>query len=185
MSAQPRKTIPVTITHLEMHARPERPRMALPSLPGKTVSLMRAKDPTADFYRFLYGSVGRPWHWYERLQLNDQDLLALVRHPAVEISVLYVDGVPAGYFELDAAQAGEIELKYFGLMPEFIGLKLGPWLLDTAINTAWDKGPKRVWVHTCTLDHPKALATYQKAGFAPFAQERHEITDPTQFPDSV
>ncbi|MFD2263070.1 GNAT family N-acetyltransferase [Lacibacterium aquatile] len=178
MSAALRKMIPVTITHLEMHARPERARLPLPGLAGKAISLMRAKEPTADFYRFLYGSVGKPWHWYERLRLDDEQLLALVRHPDVEISVVYVDGVPAGFFELDAEQKGEVELKYFGLMPEFIGLKLGPWLLDTAIHTAWDKSPKRVWVHTCTLDHPKALATYQKAGFQPFAQEHHEIADP-------
>lgn len=184
MSAQARKTIPVTITHLEMHGRPERARMPVPSI-QRAISVMRAKKPTLDFYRFLYGSVGKPWHWYERLQMSDATLAEILDNPAVEVTVLYVDGVPAGYFELDGSQKGEIELKYFGLMPEFIGLRLGPWLLDTAIHAAWDNGPGRVWVHTCTLDHPKALATYQKAGFAPFAQEHHEITDPSQFPDSV
>lgn len=169
--------IDVRITHLEMLAPPSAPVPPQPILPQPLV-LMAARNPTLAFYRFLYGSVGDPWLWYERRLMPDTELTAILTDPAVEVTVAYVGGVPAGYFELDARQPGEVELAYFGLIPAFIGLKLGPYLLDCAVRKAWAKGPKRVWVHTCSLDHPKALALYQRAGFVRFAEESHRIPNP-------
>lgn len=171
------ETLPVVITHLEMHSRPERPRQPAPAL-GRPMLIMRARQATPDFYRFLYNAVGSPWNWYERNLLSDGALTNIIHNPAVQVQVLYVDGVPAGYFELDARTEGEVELVYFGLMPSFIGLKLGPWFLDCAVFAAWDLRPRRIWVHTCSLDHPRALSLYQRSGFIPFAQERHEIPNP-------
>jgi GNAT superfamily N-acetyltransferase len=92
--------------------------------------------------------------------------------------VLYVDGVPAGYAELDRRKQEEVELAYFGLVPEFIGRKLGPFLLNWAVDTAWFGKPKRLWVNTNNLDHPKALQIYQKAGFVPYRQETQTIPNP-------
>jgi GNAT superfamily N-acetyltransferase len=88
-----------------------------------------------------------------------------------------VEGVPAGYAELDGRVEGEIELAYFGLVPDFIGQRLGPWLLDWAVRRAWI-GARRVWVHTCTLDHPGALAMYERAGFVRFKTEVEIADDP-------
>ena len=79
--------------------------------------------------------------------------------------VLHVRGVPAGYVELDRRVEQEVEIAYFGLVPEYIGRGLGPALLDRALERAWSYGPRRVWLHTCSLDHPKALAVYRRAGF--------------------
>ena len=71
-----------------------------------------------------------------------------------------------------------IELAYFGLMPEFIGKGLGKFFLNAMIDRAWAHKPKRVWLHTCTLDHPQALAVYQRAGFTPYKQEVKIFDDP-------
>jgi GNAT superfamily N-acetyltransferase len=165
-----------TITYLEMHARPSLPKIAPPS--HLTVALMRCHRPIVAFYRFLYNTVGGPWLWWERRAWTDAQIAAVVQDEAVEIYVLYVDGQPAGFAELDRRQGDEIELAYFGLMPEFIGQRLGPYLLSSAIDIAWSHQPKRLWVNTNTLDHPKALPLYQRMGFVPYRQERKVIDDP-------
>ncbi len=170
-------TIEVTTTSLEMLERPTRPLAPLPG--GKRrLSLIRAKNPPVDFYRYLYNTVGGPWSWYERNLLSDEKLAAIVHDEKVEIYVLYIEGAPAGYAELDFRDPPDVELAYFGLMPDFIGQGFGAYLLDWTIDTAWTREPKRLWVHTCTLDHPAALAFYQKAGFMPFEQKTETIPDP-------
>ena len=165
----------VTIVYLEMWARPE---VAARPLPRPDVTVMRAEQPTLSFYRYLYERVGEPWLWYERRVMTDDRLAAIVQDPAVEVQVLHVGGVPAGYAELDCRTSGEIELAYFGLMTEFIGQGLGAWFLAWTVARAWSRDPRRVWVHTCSLDHPRALATYLAAGFDEYARERVRIADP-------
>jgi GNAT superfamily N-acetyltransferase len=172
---RPDGLIEVTVTHLEMLAPPASPPLAPPR---DGLLLLRAEKPTVAFYRFLYNTVGEPWLWGDRRRMSDEALAAIVQHPAVEVTVLYVDGVPAGYFELDARVEGEVELAYFGLMPERVGQKLGPFLLDQAVRRAWERGPRRLWVHTCSLDHPAALPAYERAGFRPFKRENLVGEDP-------
>ena len=89
----------------------------------------------------------------------------------MEVFVLHVRGVPAGYVELDRRIEDEVEIAYFGLVPDFIGRGLGPALLGWALERAWSCGPRRVWLHTCSLDHPKALAVYRRAGFEVYDRE--------------
>jgi GNAT superfamily N-acetyltransferase len=151
-----------TVTYLEML---ERPVGAAPPAPGEGLTVVRAVQPTVSFYKFLYGCVGAPWHWVDRFKLADEQLASIVQHPEVEIDVLYVEGVPAGYIELDCRRMPDIEVAYFGIMPEFIGRRLGPFLLRFGLDSAWARGPRRVWLHTCNLDHPRALDTYLRAGF--------------------
>jgi GNAT superfamily N-acetyltransferase len=167
----------VTITYLEMLEQPARGPARPPRLTEK-IALMRAERPTVGFYRYLYNAVGEPWLWYERNQLSDEALTAIIQDEQVEVCVLYYAGTPAGYAELDLRQEGETELAYFGLIPDYIGLGLGSYLLDWAIDTAWSRNPRRLWVNTCTLDHPAALPVYQKAGFMPCNQETIRIKDP-------
>lgn len=167
----------VTITYLEMLEQPARGPARPPRLTEK-IALMRAERPTVSFYRYLYNAVGDPWVWYERNQLSDEALATIVQDEKVEICVLYYGGTPAGYAELDFRHESEVELAYFGLIPDFIGLGLGSYLLDWAIDTAWSRSPRRLWVNTCTLDHPAALPVYQKAGFMPCDQETIRIRDP-------
>ena len=163
------------ITYLEMRERPGRPPVPAPS--GK-LALMRAEDCTVSFYRYLYETIGTPWLWYERRLLDDAALAAEIGKPTTEIFVLYVGGVPAGYFELDAAAPRDTELRYFGLVPEFIGRRLGPFLLRAAIEQAWSRPIERLWVHTRSFDHPKALGHYQRAGFVVYARRDLRFEDP-------
>jgi ribosomal protein S18 acetylase RimI-like enzyme len=163
------------ITYLEMHQRPSLPRVHPP--PGK-LALIQAEGCTASFYRYLYETVGTPWLWYERRLLDDATLGAQVRKSTTEIFVLYVGGVPAGYFELDAAAEHETELCYFGLVPEFIGRGFGPFLLQAAIDRAWSRPITRLWLHTRNYDHPKALGHYQRAGFVVYARQKLRFEDP-------
>jgi GNAT superfamily N-acetyltransferase len=175
-SPAPEAMIEVVITFLEMTEAPTRPTVPQPA--GVRLALLRAEAPPVDFYRFLYEQVGDPWFWYERKQLGDAALTAILADPAVELYVPYVAGAPAGYAEIDRRSGTEVELAYFGLIPSYIGRGLGWYFLNWAIDTAWTGGTTRLTVNTCTLDHPKALQTYQRAGFTPFRQEHRRILDP-------
>jgi GNAT superfamily N-acetyltransferase len=166
--------LPVTITYLEMK---EPPTGSAPDLPAGT-TMRRAAQPTVSFYRYLYDTVGEPWLWGDRRRLAPEELLAVIRDPAVEIFVLYVAGVPAGYVELDRRQPPDVEIAYFGLLPEFIGRGLGRLLLAWAVDRAWSSRPARVWLHTCTLDHPRALSVYQRGGFSIYRRETIWWDDP-------
>lgn len=155
--------VEVVTTFLEMR---QRPHDAVPLAARADISgIIRADPPSVSFYRYLYDTVGAPWHWYERRQMRDAALRAIIENAGVEVYVAYVRGSPAGYVELDRRIANEVELAYFGLMPECIGRGLGPWLLNWGLRRAWSVDASRVWLHTCTLDHPSALAMYQRAGF--------------------
>jgi GNAT superfamily N-acetyltransferase len=166
-----------TVTYLEMFERP--PPIPAPPPLGK-LALMRAESCTVSFYRYLYKTVGTPWVWYVRRELSDAALAALLARPTTEIFVLYVGGVPAGFFELDAADPRETLLAYFGLAPDFIGRRLGPFLLNAAIEQAWSRPIERFWVHTCTFDHPRALPLYQRAGFVVYARRPVQFEDPRE-----
>ena len=166
-----------TVTYLEMFERP--PARTLPAPLGK-LALMRAEDCSVSFYRYLYETVGTPWVWFERRQWSDAALAAELAKPTTEIFVLFVGGVPAGYFELNAAEPRETELCYFGLVPEFIGRRLGAFLLNAAIEQAWTRPLERLWVHTCTFDHPRALPLYQRAGFVVYARRPVSFDDPRE-----
>jgi GNAT superfamily N-acetyltransferase len=162
--------LPITITHLELvpadwthRGRP----------PGIDVSLEHVAAPTAALYRDLYDRVGRPWLWYERRLLSDAALQALLAQPGHELHVARHDGDLVGYFEL----AGD-EIVFFGLTLAYVGRGIGPWLLDRAIERAFARGTRRLILNTNTLDHPRALDTYRKAGFRPVRSESKELQDP-------
>jgi GNAT superfamily N-acetyltransferase len=167
--------ISTTVTYLEMRAPPD--RAPVPP-PHDGVVLVHARRPNVAYYRFLCNTVGAPWLWVDRRRLDDAQLASILDDPRVEVHVAMVDGVPAGYAELDRraeVETGDVELAYFGLMPSFIGRGLGPWLLDAAIRRAFTTATaRRLWVHTQTLDHPKALPLYRALGFVPYKTE--EIT---------
>jgi GNAT superfamily N-acetyltransferase len=165
-----------TVTYLEMTAKPARRQRPHPH---EKLALMRAENCTLSFYRYLYNNVGQDWLWWFRRAMDDATLDAIIKDPAVEIYVPYVSGVPAGYVELNRRIPGRCEIGYLGLLPEFIGHGIGGWLLDWAIEAAWNgAGVEKVTVNTCTLDHPRALMTYQKAGFHPVGQTEKEEDDP-------
>ena len=165
-------TVPVTVTYLEMTSPDQRS-----PVPGRAepTAILRAERPTISFYRYLYNTVGADWNWFMRRRLCDEALAAIIHDDRVEVFVLYVRGVPAGYAELDRRVEGEIEIAYFGLVPEYVGRGFGAFLLDWALGRAWSYGPNRVWLHTCSLDHPRALGVYQRAGLGVYDREvEHE-----------
>lgn len=148
------------------------------------VRLERAVHPTPELARWLYGAVGGPWRWNERLSWTYQQWADELSDQGSELWLLYLDGTPAGYCQLAAGvktEGGlhtETEILYFGLMPWVIGRGLGKPFLQHMVSHAWNLGERhalpavsRVWVHTCSLDGPYALANYQKRGLSLFKEE--------------
>jgi GNAT superfamily N-acetyltransferase len=155
------------VTHLEMR---NQPRLApVPKPPGK-YALLRAEQPPLHFYRYLYDTIGRHYAWVSRRKLTNAELAAIIHDLDVEIYVLWLNGAPAGFAELDFRNMPDADLSFLGVVPEFIGQGLGRFLLNEVISIAWSRGPDRLVVQTCTLDHPNALNLYQRAGFSPYAQ---------------
>jgi len=170
-------TIPNNLitTYLEMTS----PAAFQPSyLDDASVQIARMEKPDVGFYRFLYNSVGEQWRWRDRRLMSDEELFDVLASPNVSVHVLYVSGIPAGYVELER-QGNTTEIAYFGLRPEYIGFGLGKHLLSYGIEQAWDKGTRRVWVHTCNLDGPHALNNYVKRGFSVY--EVHEVPMPERY----
>jgi GNAT superfamily N-acetyltransferase len=157
----------VRVVFLQMLSRSS--RVVPPPRDGLTV--VHAERPTVASYRSLYEAVGGPWQWLSRRKLSDEELARVIHDPGDEVHVLHVDGDTAGFAELDRRVEGEIELVQFGLLPAFIGRGLGKYFLQWAIDRAWGYGPRRLWLHTCTLDHPNALPNYLKAGFVVYKEE--------------
>jgi GNAT superfamily N-acetyltransferase len=157
----------IHVWHLEITERHTIPGEELP----RRYSLQRLDARMPELLRFLYITVGAPWWWYMRLGWKYRDWLDRMEDGRVEFWVAYADGAPAGYFELEAQPNHSVEICYFGLVPEFIGQGHGKALLADAIEKAWHLGAKRVWLHTCSLDHPNALPNYLKRGFAVFKEE--------------
>jgi GNAT superfamily N-acetyltransferase len=167
--------IEVIITYMEMTAPPTRPSIPLP--PGKH-ALLKVDKPTIQFYRFLYNTVGEEWLWTDRRRMSDAALLQEVDHPEVELYVLYSGGQPAGFVELDRRPKPDVSFNYFGLLRDFIGRGLGKYLLNWAVDQAWSYAPQRLIVDTCSLDHPRAISEYQRAGFRPIRQQTKTMLDP-------
>jgi GNAT superfamily N-acetyltransferase len=142
--------------------------------------VMQSQRPTAAFYRFLYRMVGDSWFWVDRLTWSDDQLLGHLRRPAVELWVLYHEGTPAGYSELVVGNE-EVNVAYFGLSPDYVGHGLGRSWLDWTLRRAWQSQPTRVWLNTCTLDHPAALPLYQKLGLQPY----REIVEMRNLPEQA
>lgn len=140
------------------------------------VSVERMDSVDLGFYRYLYNAVGEEYCWRDRLVMPKSELRAILAKSTTHVYVLYVQGAPAGYVELNQ-EGDSTEIAYFGLRKEYQGYGLGKHLLSYGIQKAWELGTKRVWLHTCNLDGPYAMANYQKRGFRPFKEEREEMPE--------
>ena len=156
--------IAVHITALEKTAPP---KQSLPVPVNVHTAILSAPDIPLAFYRFLYRQVGSRWHWVDRLRMDDATLAATLNNKRNSVTVLYVNGAPAGFFELLQIDEDTVELSHFGLMERALGLGIGKWFLLQTLYAAWASGPKRVRVTTNNLDHPRALQLYQMFGFSP------------------
>lgn len=159
------------ITYLEMTERPGPP----PHPPiGMQLALIGAEDPPESWFVYLYRAVGDAYQWTDWLEATPAQRSAFLSDPEVDLYTLMLNGWPGGFFMLDTRERGVCDLAYFGLVPEAVGRGLGRWFLGNALQMAWDRpGVERVTVNTCTLDHPRALPNYQKAGFVPIRRETH------------
>jgi GNAT superfamily N-acetyltransferase len=138
--------------------------------------LLRAGHPAPELSALFYRLVGGPWLWVDRLTWPSDRWAAWSARPGVSLITCWVDGVPAGYYELER-QGRSVEIVYFGLVEQFFGAGLGGWLLTDALRTAWAiEGTERVWLHTCSLDGPAALGNYQARGLQ-IERERTEWRD--------
>jgi GNAT superfamily N-acetyltransferase len=161
------------VTYLEMRDPPAS------AVPESTLSLSRIETPDPPAYRRLFRLVGARWLWFSRLAMDEPELAAIIRHPHVELfAVRDPDGQDVGMLELDFREAGECELAFIGLVPDLAGHGHGRWLLAEALRLAWRDGIRRVHVHTCTLDHPAALAAYGRAGFTAYERAIERFRDP-------
>lgn len=173
----------VTVTELETH-RPVTPVPVRAPVLQRPLTFQRLHEPTPSYYRYLYDTVGEPWLWYERRQVDEDSLRAIIRDENIAVVTLNYGGVPAGFAEVDARRIGSKPrdatlLAYFGLIPDFIGRGMGRFFLEATIQLAWEQYPAdRLIVRTCTLDHPAALPLYQKSGFVPTGQQTTRIPDP-------
>ena len=162
------------VTSLEMFAPPQ---LAAPAdNPGW--ALRRIEIPDVDWYRDIYRRIGLEWLWFSRIIMPDDELIAIIHDPQVEIRVLEVEGRAEGLLELDYRITGECELAFLGVSDGMLGNGAGKWLMHYAIDLAWKSDIKRLWIHTCTLDHPRALPFYIKSGFAPYKRQLEIADDP-------
>jgi len=167
--------IEVVRTYLQMGSAASLKGAASPD-PRARVARMEGCPPS--FFRYLYAEVGRDYHWVDRLVWSENQVREYLADPSVSMWLLTFANSPAGYFELKRHDDGSVEIAYFGLLPEFIGRRLGRYLLTEAASHAFGMGANRVWLHTCTLDDPAALPNYEARGFVPFKTETYTTTKP-------
>jgi GNAT superfamily N-acetyltransferase len=162
------------VTTLEMRRRPP-----LRPMPASRLRLVAWHQPEPEKYRALFRRIGAPWLWFSRLVMDTATLSAIIHDPAVAVfAAVDPAGVEVGMLELDFRQPGTCELAYVGLIPELAGQGHGRWLMAEAMARSWTKSVERVWVHTCTLDHPSALGFYRASGFTPISRTIETFPDP-------
>jgi GNAT superfamily N-acetyltransferase len=145
---------------------------------GSALALHRVERPDLDAYRALFRRVGADWMWFSRLVMPDERLRQILTDPKVEIYTLYDGPAEIGLLELDFREEGQCELAFFGVVHEAIGQGAGRFLMDQAIEKAWARPIRRLWVHTCSFDHPSALGFYRRSGFRPYAYAVEVHDDP-------
>jgi GNAT superfamily N-acetyltransferase len=161
------------VTYLEMRTPPLELRPATPKY-----AIRRAERPDLDWYRDLFRRIGEPWLWFSRLRMSDAELRAIIHDNAVDVFALSFSEADAGLLEFDRRLMPDIQLTFFGIVPELIGKGAGRELLEHGLAAEWKHRPQRVWLHTCTHDHPSAVEFYCKAGFVPYKRGIEIADDP-------
>ncbi|WP_439573754.1 GNAT family N-acetyltransferase [Phreatobacter sp.] len=168
----PAGKLAAVVTHLEMRERPT------PAVPTQAIRLRRVPQPDLGWYRALYAAIGLDWLWFSRLLMSDADLAAILHHPGVEVFAADGEREAVGIVELNRRDPADVEIAFFGLRADALGRGLGGAMMGEALRHAWQSETRRVWLHTCTLDHPGALGFYRRMGFSPFARAIEVIDDP-------
>ena len=170
----PKGKLANVVTCLEMVKAVPQPVAAWP----KGVQLNPVKSDDLAAYRQIFRQVGQNLLWFSRLIMPDSELAAILTDPNVESFVLEQDGKPIGLLELNFRESSECELAFFGVVPEAVGGGFGKLLMAEAVTRAFTRPISRLWVHTCSYDHPRALPFYVKAGFKPYKLMLEAHDDP-------
>ena len=170
----PRGKVAAVVTYLEMFQRP--PARTEPS--EASWSLRKADFSNLERYRALFRRIGQEWLWFSRLQLNDGELGEILNDPLYETYVFNAFGEKGGLAELDFRVDGQCEISFFGLTSEMLGRGAGRWMMNRALQIAWSRPMRRLWLHTCTFDHPGAVEFYVRSGFAPYRRQIEVADDP-------
>jgi GNAT superfamily N-acetyltransferase len=160
------------VTHLEMRSRP------VLDAPSPRLILQAVERPDLGWYRTLYRAIGEDWLWFSRIEMGEAELAGILHRVGNETYVAIVEGEEAGIVELDRRDPADVEISFFGLKPGATGKRLGGAMMAEALRLAWRPETLRVWLHTCTLDHPAALTFYRRCGFTPFARSIEVVDDP-------
>lgn len=163
----------MVVTHLQMRVPAALRDVACPQ--DVTFGTL-SRDP--ETYRQVIRTVGQDWLWADRLRLSDQDLAQILEDDRVEIQTLIYNDTPSAILELDFRQPGACEISFFGVAPSLIGKGAGAYLMDRAIDRAFQHDISKLHLHTCTLDSPQALGFYIRSGFTPFKREVEIVEDP-------
>jgi GNAT superfamily N-acetyltransferase len=172
------RLVDVVITYLELAAPDGALESGRRDLPAGVELRLEESPAAATIAGAMYRAVGADFYWLDRATWTDEQWRDEVDRAGVELWTARIGEAIAGYFELHV-QTGSVELKYFGLTPQFIGRGLGSPLLSAAVRRALSLGPGRVTLNTCTLDHPAALPNYLARGFRAIRTERQQRTLPS------
>jgi GNAT superfamily N-acetyltransferase len=161
------------VTFLEMTAPPAGPKIDRGDLGFRLVP-----SPDLSWYRALNRRIGEQWLWFNHAVTPDEKLRAQLASPLTEVCTLSQGDALIGLAELNRAVPGEVEIAMFGVVPEAIGTGAGRFMMDEALARGWIPGVKRVWLHTCTFDHPGAIPFYLARGFTPYKYAIEVSDDP-------
>jgi len=157
--------LPTRVTFLELH---ERSSVVAPPIAGIRLALLRAYKIPVHFYRYLYETIGKQHHWANRRFMSDGELKEFIDNKNIAVYILYADGCPAGFSELNLFGMPDFtEISYFGLVPDYRGIGLSRFFFKEILNAAWENEPSYLKIQTNSLDNPRALQLYQKFGFVP------------------
>ena len=165
--------IPVHVTRLET-TTPPKAHMLAPS--NLHIALMRVPEIPLAYYRFLYRQVGSRWEWVDRVRMSDEDLAKNIHNDRTTVTVFYLEGAPAGFYEYHREDDTVTRLVHFGLFERALGFGVGKWFLLQALKAIWADQPEKVITETNNLDHPRALQLYQQFGFSPVSTHESEIS---------
>ena len=140
--------------------------------------LVKKTNPDFQLNKFFYKQVGKKHRWVDRLSWSDEKWIKYISNKNLDTYLITEKEDLAGFFELlYNPELKETEISYFGLLEEYIGKGIGGYALSEAIKKSFEKNIKRVWLHTCTLDHPNALKNYIARGMKVFRKENINILD--------
>jgi len=171
-SAMPR-SVDVTRTYLRL-LNPDALRPV--AIADDRLKFERIPDITVARARQLYTDVGAAYHWHDRYRWSDDAYATYLARPRLSCWLLTWAGDDAGFVEIEKHADGSVEIVLFGLLARFHGRGFGKHMLTAAVREAWRQGPTHVWLHTCTLDSPRAMPNYVARGFTPYREERYTTT---------